>query len=250
MESHMLRKEEARAEKLKDKKLAKDSLDHGYTGERVMVFCMDLQALLLSPKLNASALYYKSKLAVHNFTIYNLGLDAVTCYVWHEGSGGITSNEFSSCILDYLESHVQQFDTFIIYSDGCCYQNRNTTLSNSLQQFAIKTVIQKILERGHTQMEVDSVHSQIERKLKHTPIYCASQYVDLMKRARKIRYDVKYLEYSFFKDYSQVGNLKSIRPGRNVKGEPVVTDLRCLKYSPDQNGTFLFKLNSFVINRY
>ena len=52
--AHVLRKEEVRAEKSKDEKI--NDAD---------VFTMDLQAVLLAPRLKASALFYKTKLAVH-----------------------------------------------------------------------------------------------------------------------------------------------------------------------------------------
>lgn len=62
-EEHCVKKDDARAEKVKDKQLANNT---------TLVACMDLQGLLLCPKLQASALYYKMKLGVHNFTIYNM----------------------------------------------------------------------------------------------------------------------------------------------------------------------------------
>lgn len=54
-----------------------------------------------------------------------------------------------------------------LFSDGCGYENRNTIFSNALLKFAIKqnvTVTQNFFEKGHTQMEVDSVHHTIEMK--------------------------------------------------------------------------------------
>ena len=51
-----------------------------------------------------------------------------------------------------------EYDVFTLFSDGCGYQNRNVVLSNALLEFAKHrniTVIQKILECGHTQMVVD-----------------------------------------------------------------------------------------------
>jgi len=37
-----------------------------------LVYTMDLEAVMLRPLLKASALYYKTKLAVHNFTVFSL----------------------------------------------------------------------------------------------------------------------------------------------------------------------------------
>ena len=64
-EFHLGKKEAARKEKALDKERASEN-------DRLLVTTMDLQAVLLSPCLKASALYYKTKLAVHNFTVYDL----------------------------------------------------------------------------------------------------------------------------------------------------------------------------------
>ena len=146
----------------------------------------------------------------------------------------------ASCVTNYLEKRLK-YDDYILYSDGCGYQNRNCVLSNALSRFAQthqKTVTQKILERGHTQMEVDSVHATIERKLqhRHVDIYCPADYVSYIKEARKVPepYNVQYLDHTFFKDFTGVGVLKSIRPGSRA-GDPTVAHLRALKYSRDGN---------------
>ena len=60
---HIKLKDEARDEKTKDKEAANDN---------IYVWTMDMQAVLLCPKSKASSLYYKTKLQVHNFTLYNL----------------------------------------------------------------------------------------------------------------------------------------------------------------------------------
>ena len=237
-EKHRSDVEDARHEKETDKE---DVLSEN--PEKTLLITMDLQAVLMAPRLLASALYYKTKLCVHNFTIYNVKSRDVVCYVWHEGEGGLTASEFASCIIDYLSDNMQ-YEKYIIYSDGCTYQNRNVILSNALSQFARKhnkTVEQKILVRGHTQMEVDSVHSRIEVKIKQRQaIYCPADYVAIMESARKASpgrnvnpYRVKYLSHEFFKDYTQVKTYSSIRPGKRV-GDPTVTDVHALKYEGDK----------------
>nr|CAH7749533.1 unnamed protein product [Callosobruchus chinensis] len=59
---HQEMKKETREEKNRDKESA--SVD--------AVFTMELEAVLLSPKSTVSTVYYKMKLAVHNFTLFNL----------------------------------------------------------------------------------------------------------------------------------------------------------------------------------
>lgn len=74
---HITRKEQARKEKEEDK------------NSNNKVFTMDLQSVLLCPKSNVSALYYRTKLIVHNFTIFNLHTKDGYCFLWHEGEGSL-----------------------------------------------------------------------------------------------------------------------------------------------------------------
>ena len=157
-QAHVHKKEQAQAEKSKDKE---------NVVENTTVVTMDVQAVLTVPRILASAVYYRTKLSCHNFTVFNVHTKDTICYFWHEAEGRLTANSFASCIYDYLENEIKDdVDTVILYSDGCPYQNRNVTLANALCHFAKKTILQKYLFKGHTQMEVDSVHSAIERKLK------------------------------------------------------------------------------------
>ena len=52
-----------------------------------MVLTMDLQVVLLAPRVFANANYYKNKLCCHDFTIYNLSNRDVMCYFWHDVNG-------------------------------------------------------------------------------------------------------------------------------------------------------------------
>lgn len=45
-------------------------------------------------------------------------------------------------------------------------------------------------------------------------------------------YKVFQLDFTFFKRFNNVNLITSIRPGLK-KGEPVVTDLRCIQYAPE-----------------
>ena len=73
-------------------------------------------------------------------------------------------------------------------------------------------------------MEVDSV-------VKNKNIYSPSSYVTLIEGAKKSKpyYKVKYVDHTYFDDYSGFGFYNSIRQGR-VCGDPKVVDLVQLKY--------------------
>ena len=75
-------------------------------------------------------------------------------------------------------------------------------------------------------MEVDSVHAQIERVVKNKNIYSPSSYDTLIEGANKSKpyYKVKYVDHTYFDDYSCFGLYNSIRKA----GCPGI--LRLLKY--------------------
>ncbi|OXA41429.1 hypothetical protein Fcan01_23893 [Folsomia candida] len=234
---HIDKKNNARDEKIKDKCSA--------AGNQCHVITMDVESVKLSPILKASALYYKTKLVVHNFTLYNLNTREATCYWWDETEGELVASTFATCVVDFISRKFQDNLPIIIYSDGCTNQNRNAMMANALLQVSVSkkiTVFQKFLEKGHTQMECDSVHSAIESELKNKTIHVPSDYIKMCQNARnKQPYETIYLSHNFFKDFSVRKNqaYPSIRSGSKA-GDPCVTDLRALEYDP--SGKIFYKL--------
>ena len=148
--------------------------------------------MLLAPRLFASVSYFKTKHACHDVTLYHLATKTAACYLWHKGQGDITSNNFASCIRDYLvtvaNNSPSPLKMIILHSDGCCSQNRNILVSNCLLQFSIQTgitVMQKHLETGHVWMEVDGVHAAIKRKLRDRQILSPVEYIQVKISARQ-----------------------------------------------------------------
>jgi hypothetical protein len=248
-EKHNQKKIRARIEKDSDKQKAESGTCH--------VITVDLQAVKLSPQTKASALYYRTKLCCHNSTIYDLESHDVRCYWFDETNADLQASTFASCLVDFLQEKYLSIDKkpTIIYSHGCAAQNRNATMANALLYLAEKyevCITQKILEKGHTQMECDSVHAIIERKLKNQDIYLPSDYARLCEKSRRKQklqneklinpYEVKCPDYTFFINYGDKNNLKyeSIRLGTTVK-DPVVTDLREIQYLP--SGEIYFKID-------
>ncbi len=234
------------------------------------LLCMDVEAVQLLPKLLASCLYFSLKLQIHNFTIYDIISHKSVNYVWDESEGELEASIFTSIIVLHIENLIEKNlicnNTVILYSDGCCYQNRNAILSNALLYLAVKhsiTIFQKYLVKGHTHMECDSSHSLIERETKRKIVNVPDDFIDAVSTARSQPFplDVVKLTHHFFHNYAAPDLLayKSIRPGkiypsRNIiqsnlhwftigvtKGDPTVTDVRCLKYT--KNGQILFKLS-------
>lgn len=237
---HIERKDRARAEKEKDKQNA-------ITDKNCYIFTMDLQAVKQCPVIPASALYFKTKLTVHNFTVYNLATHQCSNYWWHEGEGDLSASSFASLITNHLSQHcLDKSLPIVLYSDGCCYQNRNAVLANALLHYSTSNnvvITQKYLEKGHTEMECDSTHSIIERKLKNRKIHIPSDYIRLTEEARRkpCPLDAIYVTHDFFLNYADDSckMYESIRPGKKAH-DPTVTDIRVLKY---ENGSISYKLS-------
>ncbi|KAJ8865647.1 hypothetical protein PR048_033167 [Dryococelus australis] len=135
----------------------------------------------------------------------------------------------------------------IIWTVGCGYQNRNKVLANAILNLATEenfTIHQKYLVKGHTQMEIDSVHSTIERKLANREIYLSSDYLSATNEGRHkpFPHEVKNISSEFFRDYDipLTHCYSSIRLGNKVN-DPSVNDVVHYMYSP--NGKILYKLN-------
>ena len=95
-----------------------------------------------------------------------------------------------------------------------------------------KKIFPLSIKEGHTQMEVDSVHSVIERTLRNRSIYNPSSYIDLIECAKKkeLKYEVQYLDHTFFRDLRPFNFYNSIRPGRTAD-DHCVTDICQLRYT-------------------
>ena len=206
---------------------------------------MDMQAVLLCPKTKASTLYYKTKLQLHNFTLFNLQSKEGYCYVWDETEGSLGSEVFAWLQYYHFDKFIDahpQIKEIIIWSDGCGYQNRNATVTNAYMELAQKksvNITQKYLVAGHTQMEVDSMHATIERNIVGD-IFTPRDYVVVMEtaRSRPAPYKVMQVKNQDFKKLTG-GYVTTIRPGKK-SGDPTVHELRGLRYQ--SNGNILYKL--------
>ena len=83
-------------------------------------------------------------------------------------------------------------------------------------------------------MEVDSVHAVIERTLRNQNVYSPAGSVDIIRNAKKKqpKYEIKYLDFSFFHEFKAFPFYISIRP-RRVAGDNCVNQICQLQYIDD-----------------
>ena len=78
------------------------------------------------------------------------------------GKGALTANKFTSCVTDFLAVVLNFQDAFCIAMGAL----KNFTLAKALLHFAVTHNLElehSSLEKGLTQMEVDSLHGCVER---------------------------------------------------------------------------------------
>jgi hypothetical protein len=241
----------AKDEKSQDKASASDTL---------AVFSYDKQAILQSPLNSSNLMYYKSKLNVNNVTIMEMRNADVMNYLWCETEGDNCSSVFASIYYNHYKSFLvshPQVKKLILWSDNCAYQNKSAVISTAFMLVSSECGVeidQKYLYVGHTMMEVDSAHARIEMAKKGQDIALPSDYIDIIKSARKVKdnnssqnkpYGAEMLSFDFFLDFNELSKTvcSSIRPpaDKQKKTHPHVNDIHALRYTPD--GRIMYKLN-------
>lgn len=111
--------------------------------------------------------------------------------LWDETIAQRGSNEIGSMLYRYLHEYVPPtVKHVVITSDSTVAQNRNKFVTAMLLFSAqilpnIETIEQKFLEPGHTEMEVDSMHSAVDAARKNVKIMVPSDWEIVLQMARR-----------------------------------------------------------------
>lgn len=238
-EIHIRNKEMSRIEKSKDVRIA----EHDQT---CIVAVYDLEAVLPTPCGEVSSFYYKSKLNSMNFTVYNIAEKRGYCYLWSENIANRGANEIATCVFNYLKNYCLG-KTVTFYSDNCCGQNKNKFIAcmylYAVACLDIPAITHKYLITGHSQNEGDSMHSCIEREkrrvLKSGPIYVPTQWIPVIKLAKKKGnpYIVEEMCTSSFRDFKELSTEVGTNFTLNTLKEKVVWSnikiIKVEKYKPN-----------------
>ena len=156
--------------------LKKQDKQESMNENKKKVLTVDLQKCLATPVLTNADSFYLRKLWTFNYTIYDSSKKQGYCVMWDESKGGRGGIEMASGILKWALNELPNSDIeeLIVWSDNCAAQNRNMAIIACylwlLHNFkALKVINHKYLLKGHTHMEVDTIHSIIERAKKKQP---------------------------------------------------------------------------------
>lgn len=189
---HLQNKRDVRKMHFRDLKLA---------SETFCFACFDLQKVLICPRSEVSAFFYRNKISMYNFTVYDTRLHEGHCNLWTEVDARKGSNEVGTCVLKFIRAKVLAgIKEFIFESDGPTSQNRNRMVFSmyltAAAKFGIK-ITHRFLESGHSYSEADSMHALIEKEAKIIQeIFTPEEWADLMRNAKQEGppYIVKHLK--------------------------------------------------------
>nr|CAI5819112.1 unnamed protein product [Callosobruchus analis] len=220
---------------------------------------LDLQQVIALPISNQAAIFYRKRLSVFNFTVYDIGNKECICFQWDGTISKRGANEVSSCVASYLRDlDDREMFEVNLFADDCGGQNRNTivftmllhTITNAKN---LRSISLSFFETNHGQNEGDSAHSSIATAMSLVEnISVPSELPPIFRLARRAQpYKVMVMCSNSFFDYkllSEKIRLKSTR--MFTTGEKVnwskVREIKVDKRKPTQ---FLME-NSHLSDNY
>ena len=247
---HLRRRDEANAAKSHDKVRAA-------TDTTFVSATFDLQSVLRIPSSEISQMYYTMKLCAYNLTIYEAASpNEAYCYAWSELNGQRGSCEIGTALLNWIKQIPNSVKEISLFSDTCGGQNRNQFIAALflyvVQTTHLEAVQHNFMEKGHSYMEVDAMHSAIERAKKNVSIYTMNDLLNVFKLARSTRqknkrsraYSIKELTYTDFYDLKALANTIIKNKTKDNKGEAVHwLKIKVMRYEKSEPGSILFKYN-------
>lgn len=170
---------------------------------------IDLQQTLPCPRLRANKAYYKRKLWVFNFCIYDLCRKEPNMFIWDEVTGGRGADEVASCLLKWLTICQDRGDAFRklrVYCDNCGGQNKNIFVLLMALQLVHGARLVRVeivfMKSGHTYLPCDRAFGSIEKKIRRQAfVYSTQHYVDLISTAVKKGFPTVQMVRNDFLDF-------------------------------------------------
>lgn len=184
-------------------------------GERV--FAVDMQKVLLLPKMNIKEHFFISRLTVFNETFASMSSKQDLCVMWHEALSGRDASDVASAYYEAMNK-VTDATKFVFWADNCCAQNKNWTLFSAFITIVNSLhgpdeICMKYFEPGHTYMRADAVHGAIGKKMmKQEQILDWNDLCTLVNNASKTTEVVELLDFYEFPDNHRQSSKKNPLP--------------------------------------
>jgi len=193
-------------------------------------FAVDMQKVIMLPKMNVKEHFFISRLTVFNETFASLAGGDDICILWHEGIAGRDASDVTSSYYRAIQ-RASHANSFVFWVDNCSAQNKNWTLYSGLASLVNcdhgpELVIIKYFEPGHTYMRADSVHGCIGKAMKkEEQILNWEDFTSLVNNASKSTVAVEMVHSYLIPDYHRQATrrlplplLKDIRVVQFKKG--------------------------------
>ena len=184
---------------------------------------MDLQQTLPCPNLRVGVAYYKCKVWVYNFCIYDMNRQKANMFIWTETEAKRGADEIASCIVKWIENEFAQerkFKKLRIFCDNCAGQNKNVYIMIMALRLIHAEWLQRVevvfMVPGHSFMPCDRAFGVIEKKIrKRRSVFCPQDYVQIAATAVSRGNDVFRMQQS---DFFHFTSLKSICTSKQTTG--------------------------------
>ncbi|XP_036340055.1 uncharacterized protein LOC118749365 [Rhagoletis pomonella] len=179
----------------------------------IKMYTFDLQQCLPTPHLNAAMFFYKRPLWTFNFTMHDGATNRANCYI-------------------------------------CPGQNRNSYIFAMFEKVledhqTIELIDHKFLVVGHTHMECDTVHSQIEKKKKKfvNSIHHPHDWATLIVTTNHKYNAIEMVQDQYF-DFGSLLKNKYTWRNTNTLGDKFEWKLiRWMRYEKSKSGILQYKLS-------
>lgn len=148
------------------------------------------------PASDASQMYYSMKLCAFNLTVYEAAPpNKAYCFAWTEVNAQRGSSEIGTALFEWFKTISKDVTEVNLYSDTCSGQNRNQYVAALFLYMVQNTHLERIqhnfLEKGHSYMEVDSMHSAIGNAKKNIAIYTMNDLLNAFRMAHLTELEIK-----------------------------------------------------------
>ena len=175
----------------------------------IKTVAMDLQQTLPCPRLRAGAAYYKRKVWLYNFCVYDINEQEGSMFVWDEMTAGRGADEMASCLLKWIDIKMRQqgqdFTTLRVFCDNCAGQNKNHIMVLAALKLVQASVLFRVefvfMVSGHSYLPCDRAFGNIEKKLAtYAFITCPDMYKEGIRNAIGKKNPVIEMQRSDFLD--------------------------------------------------